>query len=136
MLTITANMGGTLTFNMEEPVVRPVGTTYRIIRSLVSTDAAVGTVIYDGITRFITLASPTSNNYYWSRTYANSRVRPCCPNTTGITAAASGMNAGQAVPNAYTYVTMANCRQRRRFQKAALLLRVRHGAAGLRATGR
>ncbi len=49
---------------------------------------------------------------------------PYYPNTTGITAAASGMNAGQAVPNAYTYVTMANCTATQTFSKGGIALYV------------
>ncbi len=121
-MAITSNIGGTLTFNIDEPVTRPTGTNYQIIRSLVSSNAAVGTVIYDGVTRFITLSSPTSANYYWARAYANSYYSPYYPTTTGLTAIASGMNAGQAVPNAFTYVTMANCTATQTFSKGGIAL--------------
>jgi hypothetical protein len=120
VLSFAYNIGGTIGFVIDDPVTRPIGTRFQIVRGLVSSNAAVGTVVYDGATQRIDLVSPASNHFYWSRAYANSYFGPYSPNTTGLTAAASGMNAGQMIPQAFTYVTMANCAATQTFSKGGI----------------
>jgi hypothetical protein len=84
-LTIDSlTIAGTLMFDIGDPVVRPIGTRFQIIRSAVSTNAAVGTVVFDGASQHGTIFAPSSTSYYFSRAYANSYAGPYFPNTTGI----------------------------------------------------
>lgn len=86
-LSVNNHINGTLRFTLATPTVKPVNTNYQLIRSLVSSNAAVGTVIYDGQTQLVDLVCPASVHYYYSRAYSNSYFGPYSPNTTGISAA-------------------------------------------------
>jgi hypothetical protein len=95
-LSVTNMVNGTIRFTLADPIVRPVGTRFRIIRSTVSTNAAVGTIVYDGLTQVVDLSAPiTGTFYYFSQTYANSYVGPYSPNTTGLLATAYATNVFQ-----------------------------------------
>jgi hypothetical protein len=118
-LSISYTINGYLSFRLEEPLIRPRDTRYQIVRSLVSSDASVGSVIYDGAARQVDLTAPASTHYYFSRTYAGSYFGPFSPNTTGLAAATSGFNAGQIAPGAVTYVAMANSTTTQTFSKGA-----------------
>jgi hypothetical protein len=119
-LSIAHTINGTISFELAEPVVRPLGTRYQIIRSTVSTNADVGTVVFDGDTRRVDLVCPASNHWYFGRAHANSLFSAYSPNTLGLLAAASGFNAGQIAPSAVTYVTMANCGATQTFSKGGI----------------
>jgi hypothetical protein len=98
VLSVTNSVNGTIRFVIADPVVRPIGTRFQIIRSLVSTNAAAGTVVYEGLTQAVDLPSVPVVGFYFSRAYANSYYGPYSPNTLGLTA------------NAYfTQVTQVNC---------------------------
>lgn len=107
-LTITNTVNGTIRFTMANPVVRPVGTRFQIIRSSVSNNAAAGTVVYDGLTQVVDLPSLNQGFYYFSRTYANSYFGPYSPNTTGLL----GLSFT-------TGVTQVNCTVTQTFSKGA-----------------
>lgn len=86
-LTLTStNVAGTLLFDIGDPVVRPIGTRFQLIRSAVSSDASVGTVAYDGALQRGAAYAPSSTLYYFARAYAGSYFGPYYPNTTGIAA--------------------------------------------------
>lgn len=98
ILSITNVVAGTIRFSMATPTVKPIGTQYRIIRSTVSSDAAVGTSVYDGVSQVVDYPAAPGTFYYFSQAYANSYTGPYSPNTTGLAA------------NAYvTNVTQVNC---------------------------
>lgn len=84
VLSITNAVNGTIRFSIADPVVRPTGTRFQIIRSSVSSNAAAGTVVYDGLTQAVDLPSLNQGFYYFSRAYANSYYGPYSPNTTGL----------------------------------------------------
>lgn len=97
-LSIANAVNGTIRFVMSTPIVKPIGTQYRIIRTSISTNAAAGTVVYDGISQVVDYPSPPATFYYFSQAYANSYTGPYSPNTSGLAA------------NAYvTNVTQVNC---------------------------
>lgn len=83
-LSLTNAVNGTIRFVMADPVVRPSGTRFRIIRSSVSTNAAIGTVVYDGATQIVDLPSLNLGFYYFSQAYVGSSFGPYSPNTAGI----------------------------------------------------
>lgn len=107
-LSITNNINGTISFSIATPNVRPRGTTYQIIRSLSSSDAAAGTVVYDGTTQRVDLPSWPTTAFYWSRAYANSSYGPYSPNSTGLAAAPGGFSTDQIAGAAITDVNVAN----------------------------
>lgn len=107
-LSIENHINGTLRFKLAEPTVKPLGTKYQIIRSLVNTNAAVGTIIYEGDTRLIDLVSPSSVHYYWSRAYSNSYFSAYSPNTIGISAVPLPLDSFQVNSNLATDVFFAN----------------------------
>lgn len=80
---------GMLLFDIGKPTVIPRDTRYQIIRSDVSTNAAVGTAVFDGDITRATVNAPSSLSYYFARAYSNSYFSPFYPNTTGISAAAA-----------------------------------------------
>jgi hypothetical protein len=91
------SINGTLIANIGDPVVRPTGTRFQIIYSTVSTNAAVGSVIYDGVSQRTTLSVPNTAGSYFTRAYANSYFGPYYPNTLGIAAGFLLQTFGQAV---------------------------------------
>jgi hypothetical protein len=107
--TVTPNINGTLGFVIGDPVVEPRNTRFQVIRTLTSTNAAVGTVIYDGVMQRIDLASPTSQHYFFARAYAGSYFSPYKPNTLGLNATAGQIDTGQITNGAAAFVSMANC---------------------------
>lgn len=106
VLSVANFVNGTIRFAIATPAVRPTGTQYRIIRSTVSTNAAAGTVIYDGVSQIVDYPALGAQFYYFSQAYANSSFGPYSPNTLGLTA------------NAYfTNVTQVNCTVSQTFSK-------------------
>jgi hypothetical protein len=101
---IDSSMNGTLTFVMGQPLIFPVGTYYQIIRSTVSSNAAVGTVVYDGLANRVVLVSPSSIHYYWARSVAGAGqyVSEYIPNTDGTAALPFGWTTTQINTNAAT----------------------------------
>jgi hypothetical protein len=91
VLTVSNNINGTLTFALADPTVRPANTRFQIIRSTVSSNAAAGVIIYDGLTQNVDLPCPGSTQYYFSRAYANSVFGPYSPNSNGIAAIPSNV---------------------------------------------
>src|SRR5689334_11298932 len=71
---------GMLLFNIGPPIVIPKGTQYQIVRSSVSTDASVGTVVFDGASTRAVVNAPNSLSYYYARAYSNSYFGPYYPN--------------------------------------------------------
>lgn len=107
-LSVTNVVNGTIRFSIATPTVRPLGTQYQIIRSLVSTNAAAGSVVYDGITQQVDLPALATGGFYFSRAYVNSYYGPFSPNTLGLTAQAF-----------FTTVTQVNCTVAQTFSKGA-----------------
>jgi hypothetical protein len=98
ILSVTNSVNGTIRFLIADPVVRPLGTRFQIIRSSISSNASVGTIIYDGLTQNVDLPAAPGTFFYYSRAYANSYFSPYSPNTIGLAA------------NAYiTAVAQVNC---------------------------
>lgn len=110
-LSVINVVNGTIRFKMATPTVKPTGTQYRIIRSSVSTDASVGTAIYDGVSQVVDYPAPPSNFYYFSQAYANSYTGPYSPNTLGLAAFAYTSN-----------VTQVNCTVAQTFSKGGTAL--------------
>lgn len=91
--SVTAQINGTLLFEWNDPVVKPIGTQVEITRSTNSADASVGTVVWRGDTSPVALVMPTSPHWYWIRS-RGTRKRPApfsgvfysayTPNTFGI----------------------------------------------------
>lgn len=106
---VSNQINGTLRFSFDNPVIQPTGTRFQIIRSTVSNNAAVGTVVYDGLSNRMDLASPTSAQYYFARAYAGSYFGAYTPNTVGVLAVANALNTGQIAQGAATVVFQANC---------------------------
>ncbi len=96
------NVYGTLLFNIGEPVVRPIGTRYQIIRSNVSTNAAVGTIVYDGDVLRSSVYAPSSSQYYYSRAYVGSYYGPYYPNSAGIAVGPARVQLGQSSASSYS----------------------------------
>jgi hypothetical protein len=107
-LSVINVVNGTIRFSLATPTVKPTGTQYRIIRSTVSTNAAVGTVVYDGVSQVVDYPAPPSSFYYFSQAYANSYTGPYSPNTLGLAAFAYTSN-----------VTQVNCTVSQVFSKGA-----------------
>jgi len=108
VLSITNVVNGTIRFSIANPTVKPTGTQYRIIRSSVASNAAVGTSVYDGVSQVVDYPAAPGTFYYFSQAYANSYTGPYSPNTTGLAA------------NAYvTNVTQVNCTVTQVFSKGA-----------------
>lgn len=107
-LSVINVVNGTIRFKLATPTVKPIGTQYRIIRSAVSTDASVGTVIYDGVSQVVDYPAPPSSFYYFSQAYANSYTGPYSPNTLGLAAFAYTSN-----------ITQVNCTVTQTFSKGA-----------------
>lgn len=106
VLSIANVVNGTIRFSIATPTVKPTGTQYRIIRSAVSSNAAAGTSVYDGVTQIVDYPAAPGTFYYFSQAYANSYAGPYSPNTTGLAA------------NAYvTNVTQVNCVTAQTFSK-------------------
>jgi hypothetical protein len=99
VLTITPMINGTLRFSMATPITRPRDTKFRIVQGTVSSNAAVGSIIYDGLTQQIDMAVSNSPYYYWSQTYVDTYVGPYSPNTAGIL----------ATPNPLITISAVNC---------------------------
>lgn len=111
VLSITNAVNGTIRFSIADPVVRPIGTRFQIIRSSISSNAAAGTVVYDGLTQVVDLPSLNQGYYYFSRAYANSYYGPYSPNTTGLF--------GQSFTSG---VTQVNCTASQVFSKGGTAL--------------
>jgi len=105
-LSVSNIINGTIRFTLATPTVKPVATHYQIIRSLVSTNAAVGTVIYDGVSQIVDLPSASAIGFFFSRAYANSYYGPYSPNTLGLNAQAY-----------FTTVTQVSCVTAQTFSK-------------------
>lgn len=108
VLLVETELNGTLTFAIGQPLVFPKGTNYQLIRSTVSTNAAVGTIVWQGVTQRATITAPASVHYYFARAYCNSFFGPYYPNTTGISAVPLGWLTAQINSNAATDVTLVN----------------------------
>lgn len=89
--SVTATVNGTLLFNWDRSVIEPKGTTYKIIRSTNSTNAAVGTTIWQGLSNGAELNAPTSRHWYWLQAQLNSYTSAFVPNTFGIAGAANSV---------------------------------------------
>jgi hypothetical protein len=77
----------------------------------VSSNAAAGTPIYDGVSQVVDYPSAPGTFYYFSQAYANSYTGLYSPNTTGLAA------------NAYvTNVTQVNCTVSQTFSKGGAAL--------------
>lgn len=85
-LDINENVNGTLQFKIGDPVVRPVGTRFQIVRAVGSTTASANTIIFDGAAQNADILCPNSTHWYFARAYVNSYVGPLFPNTFGIAA--------------------------------------------------
>ncbi len=94
-LSIANNVAGTIRFVLGTPVVKPVGTQFRIIRSTVSNNAAAGTVVYDGVSQLVDLPSINQPFYYFSQAYVDSYFGPFSPNTTGLLGTSFTTNVSQ-----------------------------------------
>lgn len=94
-LSIGNSIAGTIRFNIATPVVHPIGTRFRLIRGLTSNNAAVGTIIYDGISQMIDLPTANVPYYYWSQAYVDSYSGPYSPNTVGLLGASFTTNVTQ-----------------------------------------
>jgi hypothetical protein len=83
---------GTLQFDFAEPVTRPYGTRYQLLRS-VSTLAwpnstSVTTAIWEGdVTRTVLPADPRSLYWYHARAFTNSYYSETAPSTFGVASA-------------------------------------------------
>lgn len=111
-LAAALDINGTVTFEIGLPIVNPADTRYQIIRSTNSGNAAVGTTVYDGTSRRITTVQPSSNHWFWARSYRASvpnSFSPYTPNTFGVFASPVGFSTQQIAPGATTFVVMANC---------------------------
>lgn len=80
----TPQLNGTILFNWNRPIVMPHGTEIQIIRSTNSVDAAVGTVVWQGLTRPLAIVVPNSDHWYYGRAISNSLVSAYSPNTYGV----------------------------------------------------
>jgi hypothetical protein len=89
---VSQQLNGTLIFEWQAPIITPLGTTYRIIRSTNSANAAVGTVVWQGDANKVALVMPTSLHWYYVQAVANSLVSAYSPNTYGLI--------GRAIPEA------------------------------------
>lgn len=78
-------INGTVLFTMGQPVVKPMGTKFRIIRATNSSNALLGNVVWEGEANVVPLVMPTSTHWYWSQCIVNSTVGAFQPNTFGIT---------------------------------------------------
>jgi hypothetical protein len=87
-LSVTANINGTLMFDITPASTFPYGSRYQIIRSTNSADASVGTVVWEGDVNQVPLVMPTSRHWYYSRARTNSFFSAYIPNTFGISAGA------------------------------------------------
>jgi hypothetical protein len=81
---VTQQINGTLLFEWGRPTVQPLETEFQIIRSTNSVNAAVGTVVWQGIGSPVAMIMPASRHWYYARAIANSRFSPFQPNTFGI----------------------------------------------------
>lgn len=86
----TPQINGTILFDWTTPIVKPSGTEFQIIRSTNSANAAVGTVVWQGVANPVPLVMPTSPHFYYVRAIANSAFSAYVPNTFGLVAAARG----------------------------------------------
>lgn len=118
---VVPNINGTLTFSLTDPVVKPIGTRFQVIRSGNASDASVGTAIYDGVLSQVDLICPASVQYYYARAYVGSHYSGYIPNTFGVSATANGFNAAQVGSQAITMVHMVNCISTQVFSGAGAL---------------
>jgi hypothetical protein len=81
-------INGTILFQLGEPIIKPLGTLFQIIRSTSSIDASVGTVMWEGAAKVVAMVVPTSPHFYYARCIANSIVSEYTPNTFGLIARA------------------------------------------------
>jgi hypothetical protein len=86
--SVRNTLDGGLHASFGEPVTKPLGTRYQLIRSTNSSDASVGTVIFDTTATEVDFAAPNSAHWYWVRAYVNSWYGPYSPNTYGVFGAA------------------------------------------------
>jgi len=110
VLSIVNTINGTITFSLATPVVKPIGTSYQIIASAVSTDASVGSVVYDGLSQQVSLPMPALPLWYFSRAYVSTYFSAYSPNTLGL--------ASQAY---FSTVTQVNCTATQVFSGAGAL---------------
>lgn len=82
--SVSSQVNGTLMFEWTTPIVRPAGTRFQIIRSVNSSNAAVGTVVWEGDAMRVSLVMPTSPHFYYVRAITNSLKGPYQPNSFGI----------------------------------------------------
>jgi hypothetical protein len=83
-LSVRNTLDGGLHASFGEPVIKPLGTRYQLIRSTNSANAAVGTTVWDGTATEVDFAAPNSAHWYYVQPYANSYFGPYSPNTYGI----------------------------------------------------
>lgn len=104
------NVNGTLGFQMGRPIVYPLNTRFQIIRSTNSGNASVGTIVYDGTDLSVNLVQPSSNHWYWARSYVNpSSFSPFQPNTFGVFGSPAGFTTAQISSGAATIISFVNC---------------------------
>jgi hypothetical protein len=86
-LAVRNTIDGTLRASWDEPVTRPYGTRYQLIRSTNSVDASVGTSVYEGADLNDTFVGPNSSHWYYVRAFTNSYFSDYSPSTYGVFAA-------------------------------------------------
>lgn len=108
-LTINANFNGTLQVEIFRPLIFPQGSYYRLYRTAVSTNAAAGAVVYEGVTNKINIVAPSSLHYYFAQVIANSYFGPFYPTTgtAGVVGLPLGWTTNQINSNAATDVFVA-----------------------------
>ena len=76
-------VNGTIKFGWDQPLVYPDQTRYQLIRSIVSTDASVGSIVWEGAANKVSLEMPHPAAWYWARAKVNTIVSPYAPGTSG-----------------------------------------------------
>lgn len=92
---VIPTVSGTIVFKIGDPVVRPRGTQFQIIRAVGSTTASANTIIFDGAAQNVELTSPNSLHWFFARAYVGSYFSALIPNTFGT--------AGRPAPLVYTW---------------------------------
>lgn len=79
------SQAGQLYFDWEPPVVKPLGTRYRIIAAANCADASVGTAVWNGDVdnAYVPWTDTRTRWFWWLQAYSNSYFSPYTPNTFG-----------------------------------------------------
>lgn len=111
-LNVVTNINGTLGFEIGRPIVYPFNARMQIIRGTNSGNAAVGTVVYDGLDQRVNLVMPASRHWYWSRAYVSGSSGTIYgayqPNTFGVLGDPLGFGSTQINSNAATDVRVSS----------------------------